>query len=254
MAVFNNAQAALPRVRDNLAIIDYPSLGNVTFVQVDYIETSEYEYQTLSSVTAAAPSIYSSNQMNALIPNAGHLNLVVPAINPEDVLYAVATIPSTGAANAIVPFNGDTNSRIMNTMTSTASVATVIARESCRMRLKMPAQVPWWGIDTQSSAGSIDWLNSPPELPNAAYMFAVTDAIQQGTVQIQFENPTNNASATVGMQGSARFFIGFCAFTELSGQPRVFTPIQCQPPGQGSTYQLAIGAKRGLRPVASTDF
>jgi hypothetical protein len=254
MAVFSNAQAAFPRVRDNLAIIDYPSLGNVTFVQVDYIETSEYEYQSSASVKSTAPSVYTSNQMNALIPNAGHLNMVVPAVNPEDVLFAIATVPSTGAGGALVPFDGDCNSRVMNLMGSTASVAAVIVRESTRMRLKMPAAIPWWGIDTQSSAGSVDWLNSSPELPNAAYAFAVTDAVQQGTIQIQFEMPANNAASSAGMTGSARFFIGFIAFTELAGQPRVFTPIQTQPPGQGSTYQLAIGAKRGLRPIASTDF
>ena len=74
----------------------------------------------------------------------------------------------------------------------------------------MPSQVPWWGLDQMSDGGDFDYLSSSVYDPNPSYMFAITDLQRNGTVQMQFQMPTANLSATAGLYGRARFYSWLC--------------------------------------------
>jgi hypothetical protein len=248
MGDYIDQRKVFPRVLDNLLLLDYPSLGNATPVRVDYIEVSKYDYFTSSLVTSATSSAFANNLVNNIIPNDGHLYLILPTVAPD-----VVAVPNTATLSATTVYTGgsaasggDFNSRIVSTTSGSSGAGgnVVFYQESCRVRLNMPATIPWWGIDSQSSGGYVDWIGSSPEAPNATWMWAVTDAIKYSTIQMQFEMPKNNQAATAGIVGNVHFLIGFVAFSLLPKVPSVYTPIQTQPPNQGSTYQAAVGARQ----------
>jgi hypothetical protein len=231
-----------PRVRDNLVLIDYPAPKLVTPIKIDYMQISPYNYATSATVTSTLSSVYTANLINNLIPNSGHLYLVVPTINAEVVETQLSAPGSTGAGGAVVISDNDTNLRITN-VSGTGSATNVFGYESCRVRLKLPGTVSWWGLDQLSTPGSIDWLDSPVEFPNAMFMFAVTDATKTGTLTMQFEMPANNLSKTAGMTGNVRFYIAFIQFSLLNRFPGVYTPIPTSPPAQSMSYQFDPGAR-----------
>jgi hypothetical protein len=230
---------AFPRVEDTLKLLDYRSSGKSQFVYVKNIEISEYDYLTTAKVTGATNSPYSSNQINSLQPNDGHLYLVLPTVPPEDVLEFV-TPPALGAANNVVIADGDTNTRVLQLSQNGSTGSYVMGRESCRVKLKQPAQTPWWGLDQLSDSGPIDWLVSSPEFPNPAFMWAVTDVQKVGTIQLQFEMPVSNlaANASVGMTGRVRFYIAFIEYLPMTPKQvgnGPYTPIATMPPAQGQS-------------------
>jgi hypothetical protein len=235
-----NWQKHFPRPLDNLLLLDYPTKGKKSFVRVDNIEFAVYEYQTSAAVTSS--STYSNNLVNTLIPMDGHLYLTIPTVFPYDAVYAVAS-PAAGVA--VCPQNGDSNTRYTNAAWNGTNIALSI-RESLRVQLKMPAQVVWWGLDQMSDSGDLDWLTSPVDNPNPAYMFPVTDLNKNGTVQMQFTMPTQNLTAVIGLYGRLRFytaFIEYCLISEADTKGK-YTIIATQPPSQGSASNLAPLAQR----------
>ncbi len=233
---------AFPRLRDNLAIIDYPTPKMVTPVKVDYIQISPYIYTTTAAVTSAAASDYTANLINNLIPNSGHLYLVLPTINEEVVETQFSSPASTGAGGSVILADGDTNFRITN-CNGTGAATNVFGYESCRVRLKFPGQVSWWGLDQLSTPGAIDWLDTNPETPNPAFMFAVTDNNKTGTLSMRFEMPLNNLSHVTGLTGNVRFYVAFIQFSLLNRFPAVYTPVQTSPPSQSQASQYDPSAR-----------
>lgn len=241
MSDYISPKNVFPRLHDNLLLVNYPAIGRKTFVRIENIQISDYEVAADANVTSADTSAFSENKLNNLIPLDGHLYLVIPTINPEQVVFTL-TAPATGAANAIAVSDNDCNTRVVGVSNNTTTVILTV-QESCRLMLNMPATVPWWGVDALSTGGSVDWLQSSPEAPNASYMFAITDTIKQGTIQFQWQMPANNVAATLGMQPRARFYIAFIEYCPLTEEPDHFTPVPCWPPSQGTGSAPAISAQ-----------
>ena len=230
-----------------LKLLDYPAQGQATYMCVNNIQISQYDYIPTSSgapvtVVGGTPSTYTKNQMNQLLPLTGHIYLVIPTIMPYDALYQAASVPA-GGAGAIIT-GQDANTRVLNFTTPSTSAAFFLARESLRMRLHQPAAIPWWGLDSQQDGGAIDWLMSSPEAPNPAFMWAITDQFQTGTVvQLQFEMPANNLLATVGAPIAARFYMGFVSYKRLDAAPKYYDVIPTYPPQQGQQAQSSPSAQ-----------
>jgi hypothetical protein len=231
-----------PKAGYALKLLDYPNQGAATYVCVNNIQTSQYDYVPDTTVTASAPSTYSSNILNQLLPVYGHLYLVIPAIMPYDLIYQAASVPAAG--DAAIVTGQDSNTRILNFTTPSTTTGFFLARESLRMRMHQPSAIPWWGIDSQQDGGAVDWLMSSPELPNPAFMWAVTDQFQVGNVlQMQFEMPANNLLASVGAPIAIRFYIAAISYKRLSAAPRIYDVIPCYPPQQGQQAQASPSAQ-----------
>jgi hypothetical protein len=233
-----------PRVEDTLKLLDYRSSGKSQFVYVRNIEISEYEYVTEDPIVAGTPSPYASNQINSLQPNDGHLYLVLPTVQPDDVLAdltppTVATGTTYTNVNSFNPAGGgDYNTRVLQLGVNGTTDNFIVGRESLRVQLKQPAQTPWWGLDQLSDSGPIDWLVSSPEFPNPAFMWAVTDVQKVGTIQMQFTMPEGNllSENTTGVYGRVRFYIGFVEYLPMTPKQvgtGPYTPIPTMPPAQG---------------------
>ena len=85
-----------------LKLLDYPAQGQATYMCVNNIQISQYDYIPTSSgapvtVVGGTPSTYTKNQMNQLLPLTGHIYLVIPTIMPYDALYQAASVPAGGA-------------------------------------------------------------------------------------------------------------------------------------------------------------
>lgn len=240
MAAYVDPKTVFPRENDILLLQGYPSANVSTFVQINNIESAMYTYQVPATVTASSVSDYTSNVLNNLIPNLGHLYLVIPTMNPEDVLYTFASTVGTK-----VVADGDTNSRVISAAAGGATASNmVVVRESLRMFLKFPASVAAFGLDQMSTPGQIDWLQSSPESPNASYMFAITDQAKNGQIQMRFEMPADNLSATIGMQPYIRFYTAFINFIPYTGAtPRAYTPVPTTFPAQGVNTLGAVSTR-----------
>jgi hypothetical protein len=237
MAASPAIRKCFPRVEDTVKLLDYRSVGRSQFIYVKNIEISPYNYYTSATVTASATSVYTSNKIDNLQPNNGHLYLVLPTIQPEDVVTSFTTGTVAGATYVVA--DGDTNTRTMYIAESGSDgvITNLLARESTRVRLRMPGAVSWWGLDQLSTGQPIDWLDSSPECPNPDFMWAVTDIQQTGSIQMQFEMPAANLSATVGMIGRVRFYVGFVEYIPLTPdqvKDGPYTPIPTVPPTQGA--------------------
>lgn len=241
MAAYVDPKTVFPRDNDILLLQGYPSANVSSFVQINNIESAMYTYQVPATVTASAVSDYTSNVLNNLIPNLGHLYLVIPTMNPEDVVY---TFASTVATTKVLA-DGDTNSRTISAAAGGATTSNmVVVRESLRMFLKFPAATSAFGLDQMTTPGQIDWLQSSPEHPNASYMFAITDQAKNGQIQMRFEMPANNLSATIGMQPYIRFYIAFMTFVPYTGTtPRAYTPVPTSFPPQGVNSLGAVSTR-----------
>jgi hypothetical protein len=232
-----------PKAGYTLKLLDYPSQGQATYVCVNNVETSQFDYTPdTSAVVAGTPSTYNSNVLNQLLPVYGHLYLVVPAIMPYDTLYQPSAVPAAGAGQIIT--GQDANTRVLNFTTPSTSAAFYLARESLRMRLHQPSSIPWWGLDSQQDGGAVDWLMSSPEMPNPSFMWAITDAFQVGNVvQMQFEMPADNLLASVGAKIAVRFYVAFISYRRLPSPPKIYDVIPTYPPQQGQQAQASPSAQ-----------
>ncbi|HTT74205.1 MAG TPA: hypothetical protein VMG99_08735 [Thermoplasmata archaeon] len=236
-----------PKAGYALKLLDYPAQGQATYVCVNNIETSQFDYLPTSggspvTVVAGTPSTYSSNVLNQLLPVYGHLYLVVPTVMPYDLLYQPSSVPAAGDAAVIT--GQDANTRVLNFTTPSTTVGFVLARESLRMRLHQPPTIPWWGIDSQQDGGAVDWLMSSPETPNPAFLWAITDSFQVGNViQMQFEMPTNNLAGTVGAPIAVRFYLAFISYRRLAEAPKIYDVVPTYPPQQGQQAQASPSAQ-----------
>ncbi len=249
----NWRQGLFPRTDDNLLIKSFPAVGREAYVHIDHSEISMYDYATTAAVTGAAASDFGTNLINGLIQQDGHLLWVVPTIMPENVVFGL-TAPGTGAANASILADNDSNTRVMGvTNTGSNGVTTVIvAQESPRAKLNLPAQVVWYGLDAQSTGGWFDWLSSSPESPNPAFGFLITDVVRAGTIQMRFEMPANNLSATTGMTARVRFYAAFMQYHLLPTKPEgPITVFDAMPPTQGSASGESVAANIRQTPSAS---
>jgi hypothetical protein len=218
-------------------LLDYPTRNDYRFLRVNNIQTSLYEYTTSSAVTSS--SDYSSNVLDSLIPNYGHIYLVIPGMYWYNFLYTEAA-PAAGSASLVN--TQQSNTQVIDTAWNSTDMV-LTARESLLLQLHKPGSQAWWGLDAMSDGGSIDYQVSPYDNPNPEYMFAVTDNDQTGTIQMKFTMPSNNLTATAGLYGRVRFYVGFFEYELLKTKPSVYTVIPTQPPYMGIRSQVAPSAQ-----------